>query len=306
MTNKLFVTIYGNVGTNVQDTSSAMSTIIKTYCNNAYREILRRVNWQGKNMSYQVSAVGGTQDYVLPSDFGKELYLYDTNNKIYLPFIAIESLAEKYPESLSLTGSVERYTTYQDVVRLQPTSASVLSVSSSSGSDTTQVVRLKGTDANDVEIDESVTLTGTTPVATSGTFKSIRSVSKSATTVGRVTVTSNGAAVTNAVLALADLDYKVMKLRLHWVPNGALTLNFPYLIKPYPLSSDYDTPIIECADGIELLATAAAWRYKRQFAKAQEFERLFEKWVVDAAWDMENQPNQTHQTNPKPYPRDND
>ncbi len=306
MTNKNFLNIYSNVGSDIQDTSSAMATHIKRFSNEAYFEILRRLNWNGINPSYTVAVIAGTQDYILPSDFDKEKYVYDATNLLYIPFISLEELVEKFPDNLSSQGSVERYSIFRDAVRKQPTSASVLTIVSSSSADTTQTVRVKGTDSNDVELDESVTLTGTTNATTSNTYNSIRSVTKSASTTGRITITSNSSAVTVAVMAPADIDYKVIKLRLHQTPNNALTLNVPYHIKPYPMSSDYDVPIIDCADGIELGARYRAWQYKRQFGKSQEVERLFEKWVIDAIWNIENQPNQTHQLNPKPYPRGDD
>lgn len=302
--NKLFVNIYGNVGTLVQDTSSAMATIIKVFCNNTYREILRRLNWDVINNSYTISVVAGTQDYILPSDFGKEVYVNDSTNKLAIPFIDFQTLAEKYADTLASTGDVSRYTIFNDTIRTQPSSASTISFVSSSTADVTQSVRVKGIDANGVEIEETITLNGTTASPTTNSYTKVRNISKSATTTGTVTGTSNSGAVTVAVLAPADLVHQVVKMRLHYIPADALTLAVPYHINPYPLSNDYDFPVIDCADGIELGATAQAWRYKRQMSKAQEYERLFEKWLMDAAWEIENQPNQTHLINPKPYSRE--
>lgn len=304
MTNKLFVTIYGNVGTVIQDTSSAMATIIKVFCNNRYRELQKRLNFRVFNFDHSIALVAGTQDYILPSDFGKELYAYDSTNLRYIPFIAMEELAEKYPDSLASQGTVDRYSIFKDCVRKQPTSASVITFVSSSTADTSQSIRIKGTDANDVEVEETIALNGTTNAASTLSYKTIRMITKSASTTGRVTATSNAAAVTVAVLAPADMDYKVRKLRTHYIPGNAVTLKLPYQIKPYPLSSDYDSPQFNCADGIEIGATADAWRFKRQFAKAGELDRLFEKWIIDEQWDLENNPNQTHTLNPKPYDRD--
>ena len=304
MTNKLFSTIYGNVGTNIQDTSSAMATIIKVYCNNAYREILRRVNWDGINPSYQFTLVIGTQDYNLPTNFGKELYCYDNTNKLYIPFISLTELAEKFTDTLASQGEVSRYTTFLDNVRVQPSSASTLSISSSATGDTTQTVHIVGEDSNNVELSEDVTLNGASAQTSSNTYLTIRSITKGASTTGRITVTSNAGAVTNAVLQPADLDYKVKKIRFHYIPGAAITIRLPYHVRPTALSDDNDVPMFDCADGIELGATASSWRYKRQMGKAQEFERLFEKWIIDSAWDKENQPNQTHLINPKTYERD--
>lgn len=304
MRNKLFSSIYANIGSNVQDTSSAFQTVAKRYANGAYFEILRRINWDAINHTHTITTVAGTQDYVLPTDFGKELYVNDQTNLIPIHFISLGDLADKYPATLSTQGSVLRYTIIESAVRAQPTSASTLSLVSSAAGDTTQTVRIKGTDANNVELDESVTLNGTSSQASSNTYLTIRSITKDGTTTGRITITSNSGAVTVAVMQPADLDYKVKLLRLHYVPSGVITLGMPYHIRPLPLVNDNDVPVFDCADGIELKGTAHSWRYKRQFAKAKEFDRLFETWLADTAWDQENQPNQTHQINPVPYSRE--
>lgn len=304
MTNKLFTTIVSNVGTSIQDTSSAMQTIIKVYANNAYREILRRVNWDAINQTYTISAVAGTQDYALPSDFGKELYVLDTTNDIELDFISLPELIQNFPSTTSSQGLVERYCVFLDNILTQPSAASLVTFSSSSSADTTQSVFIKGTNSSDLEISETITLNGTTGVLTTLSYKTVSAVSKSSSTTGVITGTSNSGAVTIASMSSAVLDYKVRKLRLHQVPTNALTIKAPYHVKPSPLTNDYDTPVFDCADGIELGAIMQSWRYKRQFEKAQEFERLFEKWIVDQAWDMENQPNQTKTLSPKTYDRD--
>jgi hypothetical protein len=150
-----------------------------------------------------------------------------------------------------------------------------------------------------------LTLTGTTPAVSTNTYLSIRSITKSATTVGRVTGTSNSGAVTVCVMSSADMDYKINILRLHEIPANAGTFNVPYVIRPYSLVNDNDAPVIQCAEIIEYGATAQAWRYKRQFQKAAEYERLFESNIIRMIWDMENQLNQTHLFNPKTTDRDN-
>lgn len=302
-TNKLFTNIYSNVGSNIQDTSSAMQTIIKRFCNDAYFEILKRTNYNGINPDYNFDTVAGTQDYILPSDFGKEMYVYDDTNDIPLSWISLQEITEKFPGLLATQGTVERYTIFPDVVRAQPSSSSALSISSSSASDATQTVRIKGIDSNNVELEESVTLNGTSAQTSTNSYTRIRSITKSATTTGRITITSNAAAVTVAIMAPADLDYKVMKLRLHQVPSNIITIRVPYYIRPYPLVNDNDVPVIDCADGIELGAEMRAWRYKRQFGKAADIERRYELWLTDAIGDIEQQPNRTQLMNPKTYDR---
>lgn len=304
MINRLFINIYSNVASNVQDTSTAMSTIIKRCCNDVYFDILKRVNFEDIDDDYSFNTVAGTSDYILPRNFSKPVYIYDSTNQLEIPEVSLQELINSNSVDLYSTGDVQRCVLLTKPVRLQPTSTSTLSIVSSSASDSTQTVAIKYIDNNGVEIYETVTLTGTTPVSTSGSAVEILSISKSAITVGRITVTANAGAVTVAVLAPADLAYFENVVRLHYTPNGIITIKMPYIRRPYPLLNDYDQPSIDCADVIELGATAMAWRYKRQFSKAQEYERQYNVSFDTLTWDKENSFNKVHVTLPKTYSRE--
>jgi hypothetical protein len=71
------------------------------------------------------------------------------------------------------------------------------------------------------------------------------------------------------------------------------------------LSGTTDTPLIPCEDAIEAGATADAWRYKRQFRKAQAMEAVYADLMSNLMWDTENQPAYPRQFTPKTYDRDN-
>lgn len=306
MIKRVFSDIYGNVGNNIQDTSSNTQTIIKGYCNSIYFDILKRVNFEDVNTSYSFSTVAGQQDYPLPNNFGKPVYVYNATYLTELSAISLQELVKDYQSSLSSSGVPTRYVLLKSMpVRRQPTSASTLSIVSSSASDTTQIVRVKGYTSNGVEVDESVTLTGTSAVATTNSYTEIRSISKSATTTGYITITSNSGAVTVAVLGSGDTAYSVNILRLHYIPNGIVTINCPYIVDPSPLTNDLDQPVIDCAVAIELGATMMAWRYKRQFSKANEYERQYERAIDTLVWDLENSSTRQRMMGITPYSRDN-
>lgn len=290
-----------NVGSNIQDTSTSTATIIGRYLNDVYFDLLRRMNFQILSDGYSLTT--SSRDNPLPDNFGKELYVYDATNLRSLSSTTLQSVVETNPSTVSTSGQVSDYIIFQRAVRQQPTSSSTLSIVSSSASDSTQTLFIRGLSSG-VELTESVTLTGTTPAVSTNSYTEIISLSKSASTVGYVTITSNSGAVTQAVIAPEDLDYRVKILRLYQAPSGSITLNIPYIINPLPLNNDYDMPLIDAADVIEKGATALAWRYKRQFAKAQEWERLYEKDINNLIWSRENQPNQLHLLNPKPYTRE--
>lgn len=302
--NKDFTTIKSNVGSNIIDTSAAMGTIIGRFANKRYFQILRAINWQNVYYDYTFNTVAGTQDYVMPDDFGKELVVRDTTNGVELARVDYQYLITNYPDSIEDTGTVGRYTIYEDTVKEQPSSASTISITSSSASDTTQTIRIRGI-VSGSETSEAVTLNGTTAVVSTNSYTRIKAISKSAVTVGRITATSNSGAVTLSVMApkITESRYKLMKL--HYVPASVITVSVPYITKPLPMVEDNDYPVLDIADLIELGAEADAWRYKRQFAKAQQVDMMFAMELQQYIYDQENQPNEVSQFRPVTYDRDN-
>lgn len=303
MINRIFSDIYNNVCTNIQDTSSAMQTIVKNYCNNVYFDILRRINWDNINTSYTLTTTAGTQDYALPSNFGKEVYVYDQTNLIELSYIDIQELVRDYRGTLSSVGQSLRYSILNKPCINNPTSSSILSIVSSSTADTSQTIRVTGINSSDIEVSESITLNGTTTATSTNSYKEIRSITKSASTIGYITITSNSGEVTIAILSSISIAYNVKSIRLHLIPSSILTLSIPYSVIPYPLINDYDQPVIDCAVAIELGATMLSWKYKRQFSKSSDYERKYEKEIDNIIWDKENSINRIRLTGVVPYSR---
>jgi len=291
---KSFLTMKNAIAAEVQDTSTAFATIIGRFINRRYFQILRAINWKNINSTYSFNTVDGTQDYAMPEDFNKEIGCHDVTNDLQLARFDLEELYRLYGNDLTTEGSIERYVIYEDTVMAHPTSASVLALSSSSASDTAITVLVRGI-ASGSETYETVTLTGVTPVNTANSYTRIKNISKSAESVGIVTVTSNSAAVTNAVISKEVLKTRFRMCKLHYVPSAVATINMPYIIKPLMLSQNFDYPLLDCADILELGAIADCWRYKRQFGKAQTYELLYTQELDKLIWDKSNNPNQVHQ-----------
>lgn len=303
MFNKRFSDLYTEVGQNIRDTTTTSQTIIKRYINEAYGEFLKRFNFDIFDYDYTINTVAGTKDYTLPSNFSKEKYVLDTTNSIYLNRTDLQEYTHDKPSLTSTQGNVNDYVIINSPVNSQPTSASTLSFSSSSSSDTAVQVFVRGLDSNDVEVSENVTLTGTSPVVTSNSYNSIITVSKDVT-VGTVTATSNSGAVTVAVMGPDEKEYKRKVLRLFQTPTQTLVLSILYIIKPMPLTNDDDSLVYDCSDFVIARATAKTWRYKRQFAKAAEFDVEAERYLIENIWNQENQPNQEHRMFITPYSRE--
>jgi len=300
--NKTFTTIKTNVGAEVQDTSSAFDTILGRFVNRRYFQILRAINWQNVQPDYTFDTVAGTQRYVLPDDFGKEVSCTDITNDIGLSKTTLEKLFEDYKD-IAVSGTVERYCIIEDCVKEHPSEASVLTIVSSSSADTTQTIFVRGI-SDGVETYESVTLTGTSDATTTNEYTRIKGISKSAVTAGYVTIDSNSAAKTQAIISPETLDTRYKIIVLHYIPSSTYTIAIPYIINPMPLSQDYDYPVLDIGDLLEIGTLADAWRYKKQFAKAQTMEILFNQQLQEYIFAKENQPNQVHQFIPEPYDRD--
>ena len=299
MINRNFSTIVANVGSNIQDTSSAMATIIKRLANDVYFDFLRRINYEGIVSDYSFTATA--KDNVLPSDFGKELSVWDSTNSIALTRTSIAKRVQDNVAAMSTTGTIGQYAVLLSPVRVQPSAAATPSLVSSSASDTTQTVYVKGI-SNGVEVNETVTVNGTTTVNFANSYTRYISIGKSADTAGYVTVTHGTSTI--AVLADEARDHKVKIMRLYDAPATGAVINAPYIIDPSPLVNDYDVPIVDCADVLQDGATFRAWLYKRQFSKARDYKGMYEQGIDNYIWNGVNQPNDSNLFTIGTYDRD--
>ncbi|HNX03698.1 MAG TPA: hypothetical protein PLE33_08970 [Candidatus Cloacimonas sp.] len=300
--NKNFSIIKTNIGAEVGDTSTAFATLLGRFVNRRYFQILRAINWKNIQPDYTFDTVVGTQRYVLPNDFGKAVSCNDITNSSEIGAVSLESIYSTYGK-ITDSGEVERYAVLEDTIQSQPTSASVLAIVSSSASDTSQTIFIRGISGG-IEVTESVSLTGTSSANSANSYTRVKSISKSATTAGSVTITANSAAVTVATIAAEELITRYKIFIAHYVPAEVITIALPYTIKPLPLNNDYDYPVIDIADLLEIGAMADAWRYKKFFSKAQALEIMFAQQLQDYIWEKENEPNEIKQFVPQGYSRD--
>ena len=300
--NKTLATLKTNIGGEVQDTSTAFATIIGRFINRRYFQILRAINWKQINTTHTITLASGTQNYVLPDDFYKEVAVYDVTNSMGISVMDLDELYRYYGSSITSNGSVERCSIYEDAVKAQPTSASKLAFVSSSASDTSITAQIRGI-ASSVETYEEITLTGTSSVETANSYTQIKGISFSSARTGYVTVTSNSAAVTNALIPREMLDTRFKLVKFHYVPTATATINMPYIIKPFPLTQTYDYPLLDIGDLIELGAISDALKYKRQYSKAQTYELMFQQGLAEFVFDQENQ-NRVIQFSPNTFDKD--
>lgn len=92
-------------------------------------------------------------------------------------------------------------------------------------------------------------------------------------------------------------------IRFYQNPTSSWVIQIPYVKQAIGFSASTDQPIIDMGDlACELGATADAWRTKRQFEKATDFEMQYEQVVMEMIWSIENDPNRVVQFRPNVYP----
>lgn len=247
----LFLTHVNNILERLrQDKITVISTdpaSVAFRCQTAVQRAIARV-WNSRQWTFkqakdtlaitaQTTIDGAT--FSLPKRVG-DLYLVRSTVSPYLirPKSS-DDFDTRIPNPISI-GNPSIYTQYEYTgVDAQPTSASVISVSSNSAADTTQKVRIRGI-VNSEEDVEEITLVGTTAVLTTKSFSVIHSISKSAVTAGKVTVTANSGAVTVVTLGPLETVLRLKKITFYPIPSAAATITLKHFKLPFIPSSDND------------------------------------------------------------------
>lgn len=298
-----FLAMKQNCGAMIQDTSASMLALIGNYLNDRLQEVLRRLNLIGtERTDYTVSVTAGTSDYQMPDDFGKALIVRDSTNSTSFTEITSQERIGTYGDRISQNSTPAAYVLLDSLVASQPTSSSVLSVVSDDNTDSGNV-HIKFINSSGTEDSETIALVGTSTQYGTKTVSRILTISKDSTS-GTVTVKSNSGAVTNAIIAPKATSFRCRIVRFTPTPANSFTANISYLHKFLKMTDDNDIPPIECDTVIEAGAIADAQRYKKMYARAADWEAMFEKRLIELTWDRENSPNLMHRMSPETYNRD--
>lgn len=205
----------------------------------AVKRVWNAKQWTFKLRRHTFATVSGQEDYVLPKLVGETYKIKSSGSPYDISVVSEDTFDRNVPNPTS-GGNPTFARLFEMVgVETQPTSASTISVVSSSTQDTTQAVLIKGLVNGQVDY-EQVTLNGTTAVPTSKSFSAIYAVSKSAETAGRVTLTSNSGGVTNVVMAVQEKVVRLRKIRLYPIPSSVLTITVKNFGLPPELTHAYE------------------------------------------------------------------
>lgn len=205
------------------------------------------------------STVAGQRSYILHQEFFRPVYFYNRDAQQWLRQVTDANFASVVTEGslqgmtdggtdwVTRTGAAYRFELRGvSPVQAQPTSASALTLSSSSASDSSaQQVKVRGETANGIE--EETIACGSGGAAATGTteFTKILRVTKTGDAWnGTLTLTSNGAAVTNLKLFSSEYARFYQQLYLLQTPTTAETVEYLFTRQPSPLVEDNDVPDI--------------------------------------------------------------
>lgn len=204
------------------------------------------------------------EEYVLPIQIGHSSFLWHRAYGVttQLRYVPAQDFY-RYGTLDILTNIPTSYRTWGvDAVIEQLKAASVITISSSSSSDTNIAVTVFGTVSGypDFEIITTNASNGTTTVAGTKSFSSIERIVKNQSTLGRITATSNSANVTVGVLPVGNTTSGPIytKVQLYPLPSQVFPVNVFYYKLPYMLVNDGDVSELgeEFSEAIILLATA--------------------------------------------------
>lgn len=231
---------------NALDESDASSTdTIYTTVTNAIKQAhvirLTETKWPFMLWDKQetITLVANQRSYPLHSEFQRPHYIRNRTRKVWLSEMPNRNLE---PSGIDFTSDqdLDRFTLWgMSPVAAQPSSASGISIISSSISDTTaaKAIIVRGDTADGITT-ESLTPNGTSIVNGSVSFTKILEVIKSAAWVGTMTMTSNSAAVTNLKLFAAEYARAYPLLNLLYLPTAGETLEYQFYRQPNSLAYD--------------------------------------------------------------------
>lgn len=205
----------------------------------------------------------GQEEYVLPIQVGSQAFLwhraYGMPRQLkYVPAqefygAGVLDVLQNIPLTYRMWGS--------DTTLEQPLASSVVTIASSSSTDTNIAVTVFGTVSGypDYEIITTNSSNGTTAVVGAKSFSSIERVVKNAVTTGRITATTDSAATTVSVLPVGNTTSGPMytRVQLYPLPYNVLPINVYYYKLPYMLVNDGDVSELgeDFSEAIILLAT---------------------------------------------------
>jgi len=204
--------------------------------------------WTFNRRKTTITTVASTEDYLLPRDCEDISLIRQTTSPQKVYFVPDDLFYEFIPNPTA-TGNPKWYRLWEEEgVSVRLSADDLVTVKSSSTSDTSQTVRIVGYDTAGLLRTESLTLSGVALVNGTITYDSGKplKVSKSADTVGIITVAKQTAPLTTLVqLAPTETMARFKIISFYPIPSSAITLYLEYFTRIRRLEGDNDVPDID-------------------------------------------------------------
>lgn len=154
---------------------------------------------------------------------------------------------------------------------------SVVTIVSSSASDTSQIITVFGTVSGYPDFEE-LQCNGTSTRVGIKSFSSIDKVVKAASTVGRITATANSGNTTVSVLPVGDTTTGILydKVQLYPLPNTPFEMKVQYYKDPLKLVNDGDVHELgEDFDQAIIFLAVSVLKYENNQSEGDKFFALF-------------------------------
>ena len=234
--------------------------------------------YDGVNATLQTYEILPQEEYNLPIQSGHRAFLW--HEAYGYPFKMSYVTDQNFYEH-GLYRTIKYISTHyrmwgEDMAIMQPLQPSVISVVSSSASDTSIPITIFGVVSGypDYEI---INTNGLTVATGSKSFSTIERVTAGASRVGRVSVTDSALSVL-AVIPVGDTTAGIVykKIQLYPLPNKVFPINVHYYKDPYALVNDNDVHELggEFDEAIICLAVAKIKQENMQ-SEASGFYQLY-------------------------------
>lgn len=215
-------------------------TLVKQAIRGAHEKRLTDERWAfmvGKPKTF--STVVGQQTYMLDAEFQRLMYVKNLTTTQFLTERTDQNVLNAgYDWSIDTSSATDFTLWGHSEVAAQPTSASVLAVSSSnSGDNAVNSVTVRGDTATGIQT-ETILCNASGALS----FTEILKVTKSAGWVGTMTITSNSAVVTNLTLVAAEYGKSYQPFYLLASPSAVESIEYRFYRQASPLSADNDRP----------------------------------------------------------------
>ena len=218
------------------------NTRVDRWINITQDEIIRSMDPDHLIESADITTVEDQRSYYVECTYNKIKDVINESTEVIMKELSEKDIRIMDPD-LGNTGDPFAYSIgKRSMVLANPSSDSVISVVSSSASDSSQAVRIRGS-LDGVRVADSVDLNGTTAANGTVTMDTVYEVILDDECAGYVTVSSNSAAVTQAVIPADELFVEYQQINLYYTPSADDdTIKVYYLRPPRPLTSASDIP----------------------------------------------------------------